>query len=175
MDKSEFVVLALGMRAVYTKNNFLPDDDAINVWYALLKDIPYEILNIAIQKYMQKEKFPPTVAELREIASEIVNGETKDWSDGWEQVLSAIRKYGMYRETEAIESMDEITQMCVKRLGFQNICTSDNIAADRANFRQIYQTYVERQKIDNQISLSIKNKIAQIENSKQDHLLKEKI
>lgn len=34
---------------------------------------------------------------------------------------------------------DEITQKCVRRLGFQSLCTSENETADRANFRMIYE------------------------------------
>ena len=45
----------------------------------------------------------------------------------------------MYREQEALEQLDEITQKCVRRLGFQSLCTSENETADRANFRMIYE------------------------------------
>ena len=38
-----------------------------------------------------------------------------------------------------MESFDEIIREVVKRLGFQNICLSENIVADRARFAEIYQ------------------------------------
>lgn len=162
MSFEQFKILVKGLKAVYTKDTFLPDADSIKIWYALLKDIPYDVLNVAIQKYVMQEKFPPTIADLRELSAEIVEGETKDWGEGWEQVLRAIRKYGTYREKEAMESMDEITRKCVERLGFRNICLSNNINTDRANFRDIYHTLENRKKEDSKISLAVRTKIEQM-------------
>lgn len=48
--------------------------------------------------------------------------------------------------------MDAITRQCVKRLGFQNLCTSENITADRANFRMIYEQEQKAQKELRQLS-----------------------
>ena len=162
MSFDKFKLLVKGLKAVYTKDNFLPDADSIKIWYSLLKDIPYEVLNVAIQKYMMSNIFPPTIADLRELSAEIVQGETKDWGDGWEQVIMAIRKFGSYRESEALESMDDITRKCVERLGFRNICMSENIAADRANFRMIYEQLADRKKEDSKISLGVKTKMAEL-------------
>ena len=53
--------------------------------------------------------------------------------------MSAIRFCGMYREEDALGRLDEITRKCVQRLGFKNLCTSENVTADRANFRMAYE------------------------------------
>ena len=37
--------------------DYIPYQDAFNVWFELLKDIPYQQANVAIQKYMLTEKF----------------------------------------------------------------------------------------------------------------------
>lgn len=57
----------------------------------------------------------------------------------------------MYRIADAMDSMDGITKQCVERLGFQNICMSENINTDRANFRMLYEQLAEREKKNNQI------------------------
>lgn len=162
MGFDRFKILVKGMKAVYTKDNFLPDADSIKIWYSLLKDIQYEVLNVAIQKYMMSNKFPPTIADLRELSAEIVQGTPVDWDDGWQQVLKAISRFGSYREREALESLDDLTRKCVERLGFRNLCMSENISVERANFRQIYQTLSERKKEDSKLSLTVKTKIAQL-------------
>ena len=46
-----------------------------------------------------------------------------------------------------MESFDEVTREAVKRLGFQNICLSENIVADRARFAEIYQAIQQRKRI----------------------------
>ena len=56
------------------------------------------------------------------------------WGDAWEHVLKAVRFYGMYREEEALGTLDEATQNCVKRIGFKNICLSENIQNDMQIF-----------------------------------------
>lgn len=162
MQFDEFKILVKGMKAVYTSEKFLPDADSIKIWFSLLKDLEYSVLSAAIQKYMMTKAFPPTIADLREVAATISNGEIPDWGEGWEKVLFAIRKYGTYRETEAIASMDELTRTCVKRLGWRNICMSENINFDRANFRMIYEQLQERTKKESVISISLNNTIKQL-------------
>ncbi len=166
MTFDEFKLLAKSMKSVYTRDNFLPDAESIKIWFLLLKDIPYEVLNVAIQKYMMTNKFAPTIADLRELSTEAVQGQISDWGDGWEQVLRAIRMYGAYNTGAALESMDAITRKCVERLGFREICMSENIAVDRANFRMLYETLANRQKEDSKLSLSIKTKLAELTDTK---------
>ncbi len=163
MTREEFKVLCKGMKAVYTQPSFLPDADAFNIWYSLLQDIDYMVAQAAIQKYMLTNKFPPTIADIRECATTIKAGEKPLWSDGWEEVLKAIRKYGSYRESEALESMTEITRKSVQRLGFRNICMSENIMADRANFRMIYEQIAEREHTSKQIPIKLSSLIEDIQ------------
>ena len=56
MTREEFKTLVKGMKAVYAQPTFIPDQDAFNVWFELLKDIPYQQANVAIQKYMLTEQ-----------------------------------------------------------------------------------------------------------------------
>lgn len=138
MKFDEFKVLVKGMKSAYTSANFLPDSNAVKIWYQLLQDMSYEQLNIAIQKHMLTNKFPPTIAELRAMAASCMV-EHKDWSCGWEQARRAIRKFGYYQQEEAFASMDEITRKVVRRLGWKELCMSENTMQDRANFRMIYE------------------------------------
>ena len=145
MTKDEFKILAKGMKAVYTYPSFLPDADALNVWYSLLQDLPYEVCNVAIQKYMMTETKIPTIADIRNLCAGVVAGEKPLWSDGWEEVMMSIRRYGSYNEEKAMESMSDITKQCVRRLGYQNLCRSEAIEVDRANFRMIFEQIANRE------------------------------
>lgn len=138
MRFEEFKKLVKGMKAVYTSQSFLPDAESVKIWYQLLKDIPYEVLRVAVQKHMLTNRFPPTVAELRQGTVESVKGK-KDWSNGWEQFRQAVRRFGYYQQEEALASMDEVTRRAVKRLGWKELCMSENIMQDRANFRMVYE------------------------------------
>lgn len=156
MNKKEFSIFASALRTYYPKEKLLPNEQAIELWYNQLKDIPYNVASATLEKWVAIEKWSPSIADLRKTAVEIVNGTTYDWGEGWGQVEKAIRKYGMYNEAEAMESMDDITRQTVKRLGFINICTSDNYQADRANFRMIYEQLAEKKEKDSQVPTRLK-------------------
>jgi hypothetical protein len=168
MTKSEFAQIASALKTFYVRDNFLPNNEAMTLWYEELKDIPYQIARPVTHKWVQTNKFPPTIAEIREMAAGMAGEPTLDWNDGWEQVTRAIRKYGYINESEALESMDEITRKCVKQMGWMNICTSDNIVADRANFRMAFQSLAERKKKESQMSLELRQIMEQIQLSAKD-------
>lgn len=174
MTKEEFTILCKGMKAVYTQSTFLPDADAFTIWYRLLEDLDYTIAQAAIQKYILTNKFPPTIADIRENAALVQTGDKKTWSDGWEEVMKAIRHFGSYREEEALESMSEITRKAVKKLGFRNICLSENITADRANFRTIYEQMAENEYTAKQIPLNLSKLIESIQQTEQQKRINSK-
>lgn len=134
MTTQEWSVLVKAIKSAYPSANVLPDEWSIKLWYKMLQDIPYEALNLALQRHISTNRYPPTIADLRSCMVE-----KKDWSEGWAEVKRAMRLYGLPREKEALESMSPITREIVKRLGFKDLCMSENEMADRANFRMIYE------------------------------------
>lgn len=139
MTFDEFKIVAKSIRSLYPKDNVLPDIDSVKIFYAMLMDIPYDTLVSALKRYVMTNKYPPTVADLRATAAEATRPVSEDWSAAWEKVRKAIRYFGYYRENEALESLDEPIRTIVKRLGYQELCLTDNMAVDRANFRKIYE------------------------------------
>ena len=89
MTKQEFATLVVAMQAMYGED-FIGTEQELDVWYALLHDLDYQILSKALQQYMLTNKFKPTVAELREIYAELVGPTISDWSECWEKVSRAI-------------------------------------------------------------------------------------
>lgn len=174
MTREEFTVLCKGMKAVYPQPTFLPDADAYKVWYSLLQDLDYTIAQVAVQKYMLTNKFPPSVADIRECAVLVRTGDKKTWSDGWEEVMKAIRHFGSYREEEALESMSDLTRNVVRRLGFRNLCMSGNVTADRANFRAIYEQMAENEYTAKQIPLNLSKLIESIQQTEQQKRIRSK-
>lgn len=156
MTFEEWKRIVKGLKSVYTRDTYLPDADSVKIFYSLLKDLPYDLLSVTVQKWMMVNRFPPTVAELRGAAAEISGGKIVDWGYGWEQVLRAIRRFGYTGQKEALESMDEITRETVRRLGYQELCISENIATDRANFRMVYEQVARRYEEDDKVAESVK-------------------
>ena len=163
MSFDDFKVLVKGMKSIWPSERFLPDGDSIKVWYQLLKDLPYDLANAAIQRYAQTNKFPPSIAEIREQAALLMDRNlVNDWATGWNQVMRAIGAYGQWSEERALKSMDEITRACVKRLGWKELCMSENPVADRANFRMIYEQIQQQKKEAAALPAGLKQNIAEI-------------
>lgn len=135
MTKEEWSLLVKAVKSAYPNQTFCPDSYSLELYYRMLQDIPYEALNIAIQRHIATNKYPPTIAELRGS----VSPKEKDWSEGWAEVKKAIRLYGMPREKEALDSMSPLTREIVQRFGFKEICLTENEDVYRANFRMAYE------------------------------------
>ena len=162
MTEQEFAKLAMAIKTFFPRENILPNSQALELWYRELQDIPANVAEAALRKWVATNKWSPSIAELRETAAEVQNGEIPDWGEGWEQVLTAIRRFGSYREREALDSLDPMTRTCVQRLGFRNICMSENISTDRANFRMMYESLAEREQTRQQVALPLQEVISQL-------------
>ena len=163
MTREEFKILCKGMKAVYVQPTFIPDQDAFNMWYALLGDLNYDLCAMAIKKYMLTNKFPPTVAELREMATNILSGDPLTWGESWERALSAVRKYGSYNKMEALNSLDPITRKCVESIGYMELCMSENIMVERAHFQKIFDIFAKREQVSKQIPMALQQAITQLQ------------
>ena len=166
MSKQEFMLIVNAMRSYWPREKILPTQEAISLWYQELADIDYTTATTTLRKIAATSKWSPSIAELRETAAEITHGEIPEWADGWEEVRHAMRFYGSYRPEEALQSMTPITRQAVERLGFAELCASENEGVDRANFRMIYEQIAERTKKSDQINPAVRERIAAVQGSK---------
>ena len=154
---------AAAIRTYYPKEQILPNQQAMELWFQELQDIPYDVAQLGLRQWVATNKWSPSISEIREMASDVQHGSIPDWGEGWEQVTRAIRKYGMYQMSEAMNSFDPITRQCVERLGFMNLCVSENVTADRANFRVIFEQLQERKRKESQMPAPLKNMIQNVQ------------
>jgi len=111
------------------------------LWEKMLSDIPYEIAENALIKVLATTRFFPTVAEIRAAASDIVNPAIPSHAEAWGEVVQAIRRYGYYRENEALDSLSPATAQVVKWLGWQELCTCEEVDVIRGQFRRAYDEH----------------------------------
>lgn len=133
-----------------------------DTWTVMLSDTSLEIATLALQRLIAISKFPPTIAELRESISAVRNPKLPDSGEAWGEVLEAIRKYGYYNPTEGLNSLREPVREIVRRMGWRDLCMSENGMADRAHFLRMYETLEKRINEDRQLPTMLKNAIAQI-------------
>lgn len=157
MTKEEWSLLVKVVKSAYPNQTFCPDNYSLELYYRMLHDIPYETLNLAVQRHIATNRYPPSISELRGCMAQ-----KTDWSEGWEEVKRSMRLYGAPREKEALDSMSPLTRKIVQRLGYQTLCMSDNEMADRANFRMIYEQESKRETETAMLPESVRAKLLQI-------------
>ena len=165
MTKKEFASFAMALKTYYPRENLLPNEQAMELWFMQLQDIPFQVAEVGLNKWVSLNKWSPSISDIREMASGITQGELPDWGDAWEEVCRAIRRFGSYRAMEALESMSPLARKATERIGFTNLCMSENQSADRANFRMIYETLAEREKKNSQLSDPLKQLISQMQSN----------
>lgn len=162
MNKAEFATFAVALKTYYPKEKLLPNDKAMELWFYQLNDIPYKVAEVMLNRWAATNKWSPSIADIREQAAELMQGEAKEWGEAWQEVLKAIRFFGTYKEEEALKSLDETTRAVVKRLGYRNLCFSEKLEVDRANFRMIYEQKAARDKQDAQLPQKLKELIGKM-------------
>jgi len=119
-------------------------DETVVMYVRLLKDIPPEELQIVADQVLASSKFFPTIAEIRDAWHALNHADQLTWADGWNAVQKEIRRIGSY----GIPKFDDpITAKVVETMGWKTMCAAliENIATDRAQFRQMYEGYASRQ------------------------------
>ncbi len=160
MTKKEFLVIVKGLKSVYSDPKFLAGKDAIDVWYSLLCDLPYQVLSLATQKHMMQEQYPPTIAGLRKKAAEITAPVHEDMSEleAWSLVRKALSNSGYNAEAE----FDKLPELCQRAVGnpanlhemaLMDIDTVDSV--EQSHFVRNYRTALDRKRADAQVSHGI--------------------
>ena len=149
MEREEFKILVKGMKAVYADPKFIPDKDAFEVWYSLLKDLEYGTANIAVQKYMMSSKFPPTIADIREQYASITQTQELNEMEAWSLVSKALRN-GYYGAEKEFARIPPVVQKAVGAPSqLRNWAMTDSESVEnviQSNFMRTYRSVLEREK-----------------------------
>lgn len=156
MTDREFLLFVSALRTYYPRENILPNKQAVELWYKQLEDIPYNVAEVVLNKWVSLNKWSPSIADIREQAYKLTTGDTKEWGEAWQEVIKSMGIYGSYRITEAMDSFDEITRKTVEQMGYKNLCLSENQTADRANFRTIYEKIAEESRKEASLPTKLK-------------------
>ena len=151
MTRSEFAVFSAALKTYYPREQLLPNEQAMELWYQRLSDIPATVAEAALNMWVTTNKWSPSIADIREEATKVMYGEIPDGGEAWHNVNRVMREYGSYNPGAALAELDDLTKECVKRLGYIDLCMGTNPAADRANFRLIYEQLANRKRLEEQL------------------------
>lgn len=166
MNRQETSKILAVLNVAYPRFEIKPDQVALTVelWQKSFEDIPFQIVEAAVQKLLLESEYPPTIAAVAQRIAE-VSSPTLTAAEAWGEVVEAERKYGYYRQEEAMNSLSALTRKVVEQIGFVNWCISKNVDTEntlRAQFRMAYQTMADRQKNDALLPERLKLMIAQV-------------
>ena len=115
-------------------------------WEHSLGHLDFQVASKALDKVMLVTKFPPTIAEISEAAREFMTiDKTPTTEEAWGEVLRKIDPW------KTPEWSHEYVKKAVQRIGYSNLCRSENIGVERAHFFRIYDSIIAQAK-NNQIN-----------------------
>ena len=94
MDKKEFSIFAMALKTAYPKDNLLPNKEAMEIWHEYLQDIPYNIATNFLRKWIASNNWSPTIADIRQGVTEVIDNPFPEWGKAWEEVERAVSRYG---------------------------------------------------------------------------------
>ncbi|MCR5810975.1 MAG: hypothetical protein K6G34_06195 [Lachnospiraceae bacterium] len=109
----DFKTIMRGLIAAYPRDNFIPNEYTFNLWYSALHDFDYVTLNKAAQAYMMLNKYPPTIADIRRIACDMVLPADEIAAEEWNRLMKALGQAGSPDAVERWQKLPEVTREIV--------------------------------------------------------------
>ena len=117
----------------------------VSAWSLMLADIPLEILQAAVLKVCRESEFFPSVAQIVAAAEELDprNEKIPTAAEAWEEVEQQICSVGIYKSPVF---SSELVRRAARAIGWLQLCSSENPAADRAHFLRLYESMRSKRK-----------------------------
>ena len=145
MTKTEIIALVLLATAAHPAAQGKDPKPVVEAWSLMLADIPFALAKAAIIKVCRESKFFPSVADIIEAAQELDPKSEKlpTAAEAWEEVVKLIINIGPYRAP--VYSCDTVRR-AAQSIGWLQLCTGENMEADRAHFLKIYESMRNKHK-----------------------------
>ena len=119
------------------------EEDTVMLWETMLSDLSFEVGQAAVKVHMSRSVYPPTIADIREAAALVRSPKRLEAIESWGMVVDAIRKFGYYREAEAMATLPTDVVNMVKRFTWRELCLSENVDTLRAQWRMAWENHLK--------------------------------
>lgn len=146
MTVSPHKILAVLFAAYPIETRNVPPDEALitaKVYASALDDLDENEVNQAIMFLVKTSERLPTVAKIRATVLELRYGPARPGGDAWGDVVKEIGRRGL---SGVAGFRDPLVAKAVSRLGWSELCRSENPAADRARFIELYDALVREER-----------------------------
>ena len=165
MTVDEFTKLAAAIKTYFPRDNILPTDAAMELWFDSLKDLDYQSASLSLRRYVATNKFPPTIADIRGNA---VFEEEENEMRAWGLVQRALRNSGYHAEEE-FEQLPPAVQRAISSPGQLREWARLEIGGGdwnvmQSNFMRTYRTELAREKERKRLSPDIRKLLDDVNN-----------
>lgn len=148
MTAKEFMIIADVIKTGYPRENMLATEEAMDLWYDLLRDLDYRAAHDGIRKYITSNKFPPTIADIRECALSLTEPEELNEMEAWGLVRTALAN-SAYGANEEFAKLPPLVQKAVgvpDQLRIWGVDENYSESVTCSQFIRCYKTVCEREK-----------------------------
>lgn len=148
MTRDEVKMVLATMAEVYSRHLMPPVTElTVNVWLQMLQDVSYKSASAAVAGWLQTQKYPPTIADIREMVTRTVTEIEISPEQAWSELMAAIQKYGHTEKDKAEKALGERTRKIVGG-DWMYYCTLplDQLPNEKARFLRAYTSEQKRGK-----------------------------
>lgn len=163
MTKQEFYEIAKKLQAIYTNQHFMEKQETMDVWYALFRGMPLNVMVMAVNAHVMESPYPPTPADINKQLNRFRKGNSDSLpsaEEAWAMVRKAVSRSNYYSESEFYK-LPEIVQDAVgthENLRAWAVMEIDEFeTVQKSHFTRSYNGRVERAKSDERLPKSIRS------------------
>ena len=143
VTREEFKVIAATIKAAYQRENFMDSQRVFDLWYSQLQDIDAETLRRAASAYIMSNHFPPTIADIRQMAFDLTAPADDIAAEEWSKLMRALGYAGSPEAADHWHALPETTKEIVgsyfEFIQWANMPTVDLMSVQRPMFIKRYE------------------------------------
>ena len=148
---NDFKIVVSGLKAAYPRDNFIPNEYTFNILYSALHDFDYVTLHKAAQAYIMTEKFPPTIADIRRLACDMVLPADQIAAEEWQRLMKALGQAGRPDAVEYWQKLPEVTREIVGGFSefreWSNLPVTDLMTVHRPMFIKRFEERTKQKRL----------------------------
>lgn len=164
MTKDEFRILVKAMKSAYTDNNFIPDKESFDLWYAMLGAIDYETASRAVKCHIVTSPYTPKIADIMKFVNQMNTKEELNSAQAWDLVYKAICN-SSYNSEEEYSKLPPLIQKSVgsaDNLKAISLMPNDTVCSvQKSLFIRTYETELKRAKELDAFPADVRERIEQ--------------
>lgn len=125
----------------------------VDLWATMFSEDDAGIVGLAVKKHIATNKWPPSVAELRELMLEMTAPDLIAPDQAWLAVSDFIKLHGEYLYVEERDCLPPLIARAVESIGYHNLyemncgsCRGSKPGMARTAFMNLYEQLYERER-----------------------------